>query len=82
MTISDIRNLDVPAPSKGPSCTVCLLLEELPEDEAQALRDLLSDSRWRYTALAEALRTEGHDVAAYVLSRHGRGQCQAKTKCR
>lgn len=82
MAISDIRNLDVPTLIKGPSCTVCLLLEELPEDEAQALRELLGDPRWRYTALAEALKAEGHDVADHALSRHGRGQCQAKTKCR
>lgn len=82
MAISDLRNTDVPPLYKGPSCTVCMLLDELPADEAQALRELLADPRWRYSTLAEALKAEGHQVAAHVLSRHGRGQCQAKTKCR
>lgn len=82
MAIADIASTDVPALIKGPSCTVCMLLAELPADEAQALRALLADTRWRYSALSEALKAEGHHLAAHALSRHGRGQCSAKTKLR
>lgn len=76
---------DLAAPStrsKGPTCSVCLALDTLPDDEAAALRRLLSDRGWRYTELSDALATQGLVLGAHVLARHARGQCQGAEKLR
>jgi hypothetical protein len=67
---------------KGPPCTVCETLADLPEVEAEALRSLLADRTWRYTALSDELRKEGVDLAPYVLSRHAKGACAARERLR
>ena len=67
---------------KGPPCTVCETLDTLPQDEATALTTLLADPTWRYRALSDELRGEGIDLAPFVLSRHAKGQCAARTKLR
>lgn len=67
---------------KGPPCTVCETLDTLPTTEADALRSLLADPTWRYRALSDELAKEGHDLAPFVLSRHAKGQCAARTKLR
>ena len=82
MAISDLCASGAPTVSKGPACTVCQLLNELSDTEATALRNLLADPLWRYSALSEALKAEGYNVAAFTLARHARGQCSAGVKCR
>ena len=67
---------------KGPPCTVCETLERLPAEESTALVVLLSDPTWRYTALSDALREEGVDLTPFMLSRHTKGQCAARSKLR
>jgi len=67
---------------KGPPCSVCEVLDTLTGPEAMALRSLLEDPTWRYTTLSDALKAEGIDLAPFVLSRHARGGCQARTKLR
>lgn len=80
MAIADLTN---PAKTKkGPPCSVCETLARLPETEADALRALLSDPAWRYTTLSDELRTEGIELAPFVLSRHARGGCGAREKLR
>lgn len=69
-------------PDKGPTCAVCLLHAALEPTEAAALVAMLSDPRWRYSALSEALAGEGYDIHQGTLARHARGQCAARTKLR
>lgn len=82
MAIADLSAAGAPEATKGPPCTVCGLLADLPDAEAAALRKLLSDPLWRYSALSDALAAEGHKVAAHTLARHARGQCSAGDKLR
>lgn len=80
MAIADIKAPE--AAQKGPSCTVCTVLNGLSGPEAQALRDLLADPAWRYQELADRLSDEGVELAPFSLSRHARGRCQAREKLR
>ena len=82
MAIRDLLDQTQPKARKGPPCTVCLLLSRLHDDEAAALRRLLADTSVRYSALAEALRSEGHEFSGYTLSRHARGQCEGREALR
>lgn len=82
MPLVDVANQAPGTPDKGPTCTACQLQAALPPDEAQALRTMLADPRWRYSALEEVLRTEGYLVGAHTLARHARGMCGARTKIR
>lgn len=82
MAIADLYAAGAPGITKGPSCSVCILLADLPDGEADALRQLLSDPLWRYSSLADALAAEGHKIAAFTLARHARGQCSAGVKMR
>lgn len=67
---------------KGPPCSVCEVLADLPDTEAAALRSLLADKTWRYTALSDELHREGVELAPFVLSRHAKGGCAAREKLR
>lgn len=82
MAISEIQTRTTGKLRKGPPCSVCQLLDQLNGPEAQALTDLLSDPTVRYSWLSRELATEGHDLGAYVLARHARGDCAAGTKLR
>jgi hypothetical protein len=60
---------------KGPPCSVGLLLESLPDDEAAALNVLL-DSPMLGTDIAAHVYAEGYaDIAGGTYSRHRRGAC-------
>ena len=67
---------------KGPTCTACQLVASLPDSEAGALRQMLADPMWRYSAISTALQNEGHLIAEQTLARHARGLCSARTKLR
>jgi hypothetical protein len=82
MAIADIAASKPSASSKGPTCQTCAALAKLPDDEATALRALLSDPAWRYSELSERLRDEGVDIADFNLARHARGGCSAREKLR
>lgn len=82
MAIADLYAAGAPEAIKGPPCAVCNLLGTLEDGEAAALRRLLSDPLWRYTALSEALAAEGHKIPAHTLARHARGTCAAGEKLR
>lgn len=82
MAISEIDVTEQGSSRKGPPCSVCHLLATLPPTEAAALEALLADPRVRYAWLSDQLEDEGHHVSAYVLGRHTRGQCDARTKLR
>lgn len=81
MALANINNQPAPKPVKGPPCAVCEALNTLPDTEATALRQLLSDTSWRYEALSQALRADEDnplDIAAPTLGRHARGRCAAR----
>ena len=82
MAISDLTSARPGQLSKGPTCGVCILLAELDDTEASALRSLLSHKGWRYTELSDRLADEGYNLAPFTLARHARGQCQAREKLR
>ena len=66
-------------------CLVCHALENLPDVEAAALRDLLANPRVRYSELSNDLaRDEDYplDIPAETLSRHARGGCSARERLR
>jgi hypothetical protein len=73
MAISDIPR------KPGPPCSVCLTLTTLTIEEASALRGLLADPEWRYSALSERLAREGTELTPYMLSHHARGRCGSKS---
>lgn len=82
MAISDITARTDEKARKGPPCSVCGLLESLPDTERQALLTLLGDTGWRYSSISRELLAEGYDIADSSLSRHARGDCRARTKLR
>lgn len=71
--------------SKGPTCTVCKLLDRLEPSEANALRGHMSNPEWRLTDLSDALFEDSNgqiNVPAPTFARHARGQCAAREKLR
>lgn len=82
MAISNIADRAGPKARKGPPCSVCTLLDRLPDAEREALLQLLRDPEWRYADIARELMTEGYDLSAYTLGHHARGDCAARTKLR
>lgn len=85
MAISDLAKQAATAPIKGPSCTVCVALDSLPEAEAAALRQLLANPSWRYSELSERLREDPDtplDLLPVTLARHAKGRCAAREKLR
>ena len=71
-------------PPKG-TCCVCTALATLPDDQAEALRDLLRNPKVRYTELSEWLAVdEDHplDLPSDSLGKHARGGCAAREKLR
>ena len=71
----DLANAHLTEPHRGPSCTVCRLLLDLPEDEAQALRDALTGPAMT-TVIGRIMRDNGHRVANGTLQRHRNGLCR------
>lgn len=70
-------------PVKGPPCSVCQALRDLPESEADALQALLRDRRVMYTTISEALfEHHGLIIAHGTVGKHCRGQCKALVKLR
>lgn len=66
---------------KGPPCTVGVLLQALPETEADALADMLADSAWQGTQIARLVTREtGVTVQGGIISRHRRGDCACEPR--
>ena len=59
----------------GYRCTVCTLLDELPKDDAEALREALRDPAVKGSWIAKALESEGHAIRQNTVTRHRRGDC-------
>lgn len=88
MGISSIAKTTAGNIIKGPSCTVCRALDELPKDDAAGLLELLSDRARRFTEIADLIH-EDEDTPDWVrkihhstYARHAKGQCAARTRLR
>lgn len=62
----------------GGLCSIGKLRDGLAPSDLAELDDLLSDISIPSSAIASALRDEGHEVGAYSLARHRRGDCQCR----
>lgn len=87
MALSNLSDEPAKA-SRGPDCTVCQALAELPEDKSTLIRQALANPRWRYTAIAQEVATDP-DVPDWVRAihhqtfrRHARGDCAARERLR
>lgn len=59
----------------GPRCTLCLVLDRLPESEAEALAAALAGDTMASAGISRALIREGHNIAAVTVRRHRAGEC-------
>jgi hypothetical protein len=73
MSLKDALNAAAPK-KRGPACSVCRLLQDLPSEDSQALQDAL-DAGLAESALTRAIRSEGHYVGKGAIGRHRRGDC-------
>lgn len=78
-----------PGPSKrGPDCTVCAALKELPKKQAALLLGALQNPRWRYSEIADEIAADEtlpdwiRAISQHTLGHHARGNCRARTKLR
>lgn len=56
---------------------MCVLLERLPESEADALNAALADEAYTGAAITRALKHEGYlAISPQSLQRHRRGECR------
>lgn len=74
MSLSD-RLAAYEKPLVGGRCTVCSLIDSLPEDEAKALSDALADPAFSNAGLSRVLKEEGYQVGGSTLGRHRRQEC-------
>lgn len=88
MAISSIAKTVASEVNKGPSCTVCRALEELPKDDAAGLLTMLSDKSRRFTEIADLIWNDD-DTPDWVrkihhstYARHTKGECAARVKLR
>lgn len=60
--------------AKGPRCSICKLLQTLPEDDQMALLEAL-ESSLHSTFIQRAIMAEGHKIGRGSVARHRRGDC-------
>lgn len=58
-----------------PKCTVRLLIEGMPADDAADLTNALADPLITCAAMERALTKLGYDVKQQTLNRHRKGAC-------
>ena len=61
----------------GFRCAVCKLLDDLPTEDAEALRTALLDPQVQGSQIARALVSEGHEIKQNTVTRHRRGDCNS-----
>ena len=80
MAISNLSS-EPSAAKKGPDCTVCSALDELPKDKAQLILAALKNPRWRYTEIVEEVASDPtapewvRNIADRTYARHANGKC-------
>lgn len=63
-----------PKVSKGPDCTVCVVMQSLDDDERADVEQAFA-STLATTTIHRALRLAGHDVSLSPVARHRKGEC-------
>lgn len=68
------------AGASRPTCRIAHLLEELGDDLADELRDVLAVPIHEagHLAIARALNARGYDVTERVIARHRKGECACR----
>lgn len=59
----------------GPRCTLCVVLDRLPESDAAALTAALDGDEVTSAGIARALLREGHKISAVTVRRHRAKEC-------
>ena len=62
-------------PKKGPRCTIRAIADALDPKDRAALVDALGSEAITGAGIARVLSAAGHEVAAPVVNRHRRGEC-------
>lgn len=76
MGLKDALNTERTRKLKGPSCSVCALLESLPDgDDKDALLAALDDFGMSGEAISRALDEEGVRIQGQTIQRHRRKKC-------
>lgn len=79
MSLATAHKQGPPAVRKGPPCTICALLESLPDSERAALRAMLDDRTGTWAngqdIVRELDRQLGFRTSNVTLNRHRRGEC-------
>lgn len=73
--LGDLQNAGKFHQLRGPRCQMCTLLAQLPDDEAAALRDALTDTAFTHATLSRILTANGHRIAPGTIRRHRVGEC-------
>lgn len=82
MSLAD-RLADAPRQSRGNVCRMSFVLEQLNDDDRQALLAALAlpigdPERISNSAIAEALGQEGYNVHSKTVETHRRGMCNCE----
>lgn len=75
MALADSLVIEADAIHKGTRCTVCVMVEDMPEDDRAALLAAFEDSRVTSSAICRALKREGYSCKEQAVRRHRRGIC-------
>ena len=78
--LEDLANESNFPKTKRAWCTVCLLLENLPEQESEMLQARMSLKHITHVSIAEVLKKNGYDIGDSTIGRHRRGICAGGTK--
>lgn len=78
MSLSD-RIAEYKPPRIEGSCKVCVILETLPEKDAEALRVAVEDARISNAGLSRILRDEGFQIQETTVRRHRRSECRRES---
>jgi hypothetical protein len=60
---------------KGPRCSLCVFIESLSKDDAQALLSAFDDPSFPHTAISRAIAASGGKINPSTVARHRRGEC-------
>lgn len=61
---------------KGPKCSACLGIGNLPEDIKKGVKSALGDETIAASAITEYLNGHGCKVSPQTMQRHRRGECR------
>jgi hypothetical protein len=79
MALADALNAAQEAAPKRMRCSIALLLEQLPDKDAEILGEALRNSAFAHSQILEALKVEYPDRALpslQTIGHHRRGRCR------